>query len=148
MNTIRIRVAGILVKDGQLLLVRHEKNNQSYWLLPGGGVEYGESLEQALTREFEEEVGLHIEVGSLVLAHDSIPEDRNRQGLNLYFLVTTHDTQLQVTPDEVLRDAAFHSLEQFKEMKVYPDAKIEILRGIETSWNGGLAYLGNLWKDR
>lgn len=148
MNAIRIRVAGILLQDGKLLLVRHEKNGQSYWLLPGGGVEYGESLEQALTREFQEEVGLRIQVGPLVLAHDSIPEDRHRQGLNLYFLVSAPATRLQVTPDEVLRDAAFYSLDHFKAMKVYPDAKIEILRGIETGWKGGLAYLGNLWKDR
>ena len=35
----RIRVAGLLINGGRVLLVRHEKDGRSYWLLPGGGVE-------------------------------------------------------------------------------------------------------------
>lgn len=52
-------VRGIARDDaGQVLLVRH-----SYapgWMFPGGGVERGDTLEAALAREFDEEVGLTI----------------------------------------------------------------------------------------
>ena len=147
MQTIRIRVAGILVKDGQILLVRHEKNSKSYWLIPGGGVDFGESVEEALVREFQEEVGLHIQVGKLVLVHDSVPADRHRQNLNLYFTVSTAQTELKVTPDAVLRDAAFHPLEEFPRMIVQPDVKQEILEGIQKGWSESCRYLGNRWRD-
>jgi 8-oxo-dGTP diphosphatase len=147
LQSIRIRAAGILVKDGQILLVRHEKNGKSYWLLPGGGVDFGETVEQALVREFQEEVGLSIGVGKLVLVHDSIPPNRHRQVLNLYFLVTAGKYDLKVTPDAVLRDAAFHSLEQFPKMQVNPDVKAEILAGISSGWAESCRYLGNQWKD-
>ena len=43
----RVRVAGIVIEDNKLLLIAHKKNNSVYWLLPGGGVNYGESLEEA-----------------------------------------------------------------------------------------------------
>ena len=52
--TPRIRVAGLLLQGGSVLLVRHQKGEDTYWLLPGGGVQYGESLEEALNRELLE----------------------------------------------------------------------------------------------
>jgi ADP-ribose pyrophosphatase YjhB (NUDIX family) len=55
----RIRVSAILRWEGRIMLCRHEKTGRGeYWLLPGGGVNSGESLVQALRRELEEEVGV------------------------------------------------------------------------------------------
>ena len=147
MQSIRIRAAGILVKDGQILLVRHEKNEKSYWLIPGGGVDFGESVEDALIREYQEEVGLPIHVGPLVLVHDSIPSNKHRQVLNLYFTVTADHTNIKVTQDAVLRDAAFYPLSEFGSMPVNPDVKKEILEGISQNWSQGCRYLGNRWHD-
>lgn len=147
MQTIRIRVAGILLKNDKILLVRHEKNGKSYWLLPGGGIEFGESAEEALIREFQEEVGLAIKIGKLVLVHDSIPPNRHRQVLNLYFTSSSEMFDIHVTPDSVLRDAAFYPLSEFRQMMVNPDVKQEILDGIQSDWSGGCRYLGNRWKD-
>ena len=147
MSNIRIRVAGLFLKDDSILLVRHEKNGKSYWLLPGGGVEFGETLEEALIREFKEEVGLTIEVGNLVLVQDSIPPDRHRQVLNLYFQVTSSDTHITVTPDNVLRDAAYYPLSELMSMTLHPDVRLELLEGIHSGWKNSPGYLGNRWKD-
>ena len=147
MPNIRIRAAGILVKDGKILLVRHEKNNRSYWLIPGGGVDFGESVEEALIREYQEEVGLPIKVGPMVLVHDTIPSDHHRQGLNLYFMVTAEHFNIQVTQDAVLRDAAFYTLEEFAKLQVNPNVKKEILEGLSQQWSKGCQYLGNRWHD-
>ncbi len=55
----RIRVSAVLRWEGRILLCRHEKSGRGeYWLLPGGGVNSGESLVEALHRELEEEVGI------------------------------------------------------------------------------------------
>jgi ADP-ribose pyrophosphatase YjhB (NUDIX family) len=54
----RIRVSAILRWRGLILLLRHEKADGEVWLLPGGGVQVGESLVRALTRELSEETGL------------------------------------------------------------------------------------------
>ena len=54
----RIRVSAILRWKGRMLLCRHEKPGKEYWLLPGGGVNTGESLVDALHRELAEEIGI------------------------------------------------------------------------------------------
>jgi 8-oxo-dGTP diphosphatase len=146
-NQIRIRVAGILVHDEKILLVRHEKNGQSYFLLPGGGMEFGETAGQALIREFKEEVGLDIEVGRLVLVQDSIPPNLHRQVLNMYFLVSTRHFEIKVTQDKVLKGADFFTLEDFSKMKVNPDVKKEIREGHQNHWRENALYLGNRWDD-
>jgi ADP-ribose pyrophosphatase YjhB (NUDIX family) len=63
----RIRVSAILRWRGRILLLRHEKAKGEIWLLPGGGVQVGESLVRALTRELWEETGLFPEAAEVPL---------------------------------------------------------------------------------
>ena len=58
----RIRVSALLRWNDRVLLCRHEKPGKEYWLLPGGGVNTGESLVDALHRELWEELGIGEEV--------------------------------------------------------------------------------------
>jgi 8-oxo-dGTP diphosphatase len=58
----RIRVSALLRWQDRILLCRHEKPGKEYWLLPGGGVDSGESLVNALQRELLEEIGLRDEI--------------------------------------------------------------------------------------
>lgn len=60
---LRLGVSGLLYREERVLLVEHSYRDG--WCLPGGGVEPGESLEQALHRELREE--LTAEIGALSL---------------------------------------------------------------------------------
>jgi ADP-ribose pyrophosphatase YjhB (NUDIX family) len=71
----RIRTAGVIYDSGKFLLVEEHiksKNNGLYWCLPGGGVEFGEKLEDSLKREIKEETGLEVDVNKLILFNENI----------------------------------------------------------------------------
>lgn len=63
-NKTRIRVCGICTQQDGLLLINHSGiHTGGFWAPPGGGIEFGESLEMCLQRELMEETGLRISVG-------------------------------------------------------------------------------------
>lgn len=67
-HTLRVRAMGLLRREGRWLLLRHRGVGLlgELWLPPGGGVQLGEPLAQAIRREFDEECGLDVEVGKLL----------------------------------------------------------------------------------
>lgn len=65
-NLLQVRVTGILVEDGKILLVKQNVTSDRKWSLPGGRVEEGETLEDAIAREIEEETYCHILVLSIL----------------------------------------------------------------------------------
>jgi 8-oxo-dGTP diphosphatase len=65
-------VAAVLERDGQVLLARRTKDDAigRVWEFPGGRVEEGESLEDALARELREELGVDAAVGEKLFENE------------------------------------------------------------------------------
>jgi len=70
----RITTAGILCKDDRYFVAKREDKGSigGLWEFPGGKNRWGESEEETLKREFQEELGLDIKVGSLLHTHDFV----------------------------------------------------------------------------
>ena len=91
------RVAGICVRDGKVLL--QKPTNDTAYAFPGGHVEFGETNEQTLIREFREEIGADITVKDLKwVAEIFFPwGTRPCHQICLYYMVELHSPQI---PDE------------------------------------------------
>lgn len=69
MSKREVRYQGAIVRDNHILLIRHRENEsgRSYWILPGGGIEPGETEEDCVRREMKEETNLDVRIRSLLL---------------------------------------------------------------------------------
>jgi 8-oxo-dGTP pyrophosphatase MutT (NUDIX family) len=63
------RYQGAIVRNHSILLIRHRENEsgRSYWILPGGGIEPGETEEDCVRWEMKEETNLDVQVSALLL---------------------------------------------------------------------------------
>jgi ADP-ribose pyrophosphatase YjhB (NUDIX family) len=146
--TPRIRVAAVILKGDKILLVRHRKGARKYWLLPGGGVEYGESLAEGLVRELEEESGFIVSVGDLVMVNDTIDPAGSRHTVNLYFRADILDGRLVTGADGVLEEVAFVPIKEVWDLPFFPDIREDLVAAIESGFPDKAAYLGRVWKDQ
>jgi 8-oxo-dGTP diphosphatase len=74
-----VGVGGVLIHEGKVLLIRRGKEPlRGRWVVPGGTVELGETLEEALVREMQEETGLTIEPVELVTVFDRIQRESGK----------------------------------------------------------------------
>ncbi len=122
----RIRVAGLIVNGGRVLLVRQEKAGRSYWLLPGGGVEEGEELVDALRRELAEECGWGESAisGPIALVETIPPPDApgGRHILHMIFAVEVEPAALErlVSADDAVLGHALVDRESLAEIELRP----------------------------
>jgi len=70
-----VRAGGLCLVSEGLLLVEQRRGEEAYWLLPGGGVRFGEALADSLRREFTEELGLRVTVGRPLALVEAISPD-------------------------------------------------------------------------
>ena len=144
-TALKVRVAVILIKDERILLVKHRKQQRSYWVLPGGTVAKRETIEETAKREIREEVNLEIARGELVFINEAIPRDGCRHIIDLCFTGKILGGDLKVTGEEVLREARFFNVKDFDDLNFYPDIKEELKEGWKRSFSGKLKYLRNRW---
>ena len=75
-----VGVGGVIFNDSAVLLVKRDQEpGKGQWSLPGGVVELGETLTDALKREILEEISINIEIGGLVRLLERIFHDREKR---------------------------------------------------------------------
>lgn len=140
----RVRSAGILIKDDKVLLIRHQKGENTYWLLPGGGVDYGETMEESLKREFSEECNIDVEVKDMVFISQGIAPDKSRHIIHMNFAVEYIGGELRVGDEGILKEVRYLPIEDIDNIILYPNIKKELREYCKGKKE--LKYLGNRWE--
>ncbi len=145
----RVRVSALLRWQERVLLCRQEKPGKEYWLLPGGGVDGGESLSDALKRELGEELGLWDDLlfeGPIAVAESIAPEwtPGQRHVVHIVFGADFSHRSLEdvESHDAAVRGLRLFSLDDLEEIVLHPPMKRFVQR-----WRPGdpAVYLGSLW---
>jgi 8-oxo-dGTP diphosphatase len=144
----RIRVSAILRRETRVLLCRHEKAGREYWLLPGGGVNAGESLVDALHRELAEEVGFDKELpleGPVAIADSISPSGAPAKHV-VHIIFASHlggrSLETVTSRDAAVRGHRLFDVEELSGLALHPPIQRFLAR-----WQPGdpTVYLGALW---
>jgi len=119
----RKRVAAIIIKDNKILLTHRFKDGKEYYVLPGGGVEENESIENAMIREAKEELSLDVKVDKLLFQIENRGQEESYFLIKQFFGTPTlggpekerMNERNQYYPEWVL-------LKRIKELKLFPEA--------------------------
>ncbi|MEM7299302.1 MAG: NUDIX hydrolase, partial [Bacteroidota bacterium] len=113
-NRVRVRVCGLLIQEGKVLLLKHDTIGSSgyLWSPPGGGVEFGESAHETLIKEFKEETNLTIEVGEYLFTNEFIGTKHHAIELFFHVHLVSGDLKLGFDPElpldkQILTEARF-----------------------------------------
>ena len=101
---LRVRICGLLIEDDAILLANIDSpvTNRLVWIPPGGGLEFGETMEECLKREFLEETHLPIKVGNLIHINELV--ELPFHALEWYFEVEKDGGKIGLGYDPELRD--------------------------------------------
>jgi len=129
----RVAVGALVVESGKLLMIcRAKAPSAGVWAIPGGGVEIGETLQEAAEREIFEETGLKIKAGEPFFAFEIIEKDEEGKVRFHYVIVdlTAEVIGGELCPGDDAMDVRWVSSRDMAGMPV-SDKTLEL---ISTKW--------------
>ena len=126
-------MGAVVVRDGKALIVkRAHEPRKGEWSLPGGLLELGESLQDAVRREIKEETSLDIEVGPVIETFDRVHRD-DAGKIRYHFVIIDFvcwPNGGEAAPGSDAEDVAWVAAGEIDHYRVNVHAKEVILRGL------------------
>ncbi len=146
-----IRIGVVVERDGALLLVRHKKpDRESYWVLPGGRLEPGETIPKCAERELLEETGLRGRFTGVLYVSEFLAENRHTVDVTTQVEADSgEEARLGSDPEEepgsepTLQELRWVGFEELGGITMLPDfIRVRILEDAVRGWQRGEVYLG------
>jgi ADP-ribose pyrophosphatase YjhB (NUDIX family) len=104
-----------------------------YYLFPGGGMEFGETIEQTAIRETLEETGVKVKIKDIFHINEYINnKDWNERSISIFFLAEIEKIGKPLTNDNgKIKDIVWIDIKDLNKYNVKPSRMIELLQNLE-----------------
>ena len=144
-SDIRITAKAVIRRDDKILFIRLQYDDGEFYDLPGGGMEPGETLPQALKRECMEEIGAEVLVRDVLCVYNFIAQKHERtRDLGVHYAVKIAFTcellgepGISVSPDDKQVGVVWIPMQELNRYPHHPSNLTEALSGNKT-------YLGEV----
>jgi len=131
-------VGAVIVKDGKALIVKRANNPyKGQWSIPGGRVELGETLAEAVQREMREETGLEVRVGPVIEVFERVERELDR--IRYHFVIVDYVCACvggALCAGDDAEDVAWVTSEELEAYRVSESAVAVIRKALSTGWPG------------
>ena len=139
----KIRPAVVIIENEKILTMYYQYGGQDVYNLPGGNLEFGESLTLALTRELAEELGIEVEIGELMMVGEVHFPEPQKQTIHFIFEGKILEGTPTLNPEHTTALAVrWLSIEELSSVNLYPN----ISKSLKEYLSGTLPdkYIGKL----
>lgn len=137
----RIRPSALIIKEQQLLTLKYTYPGGVIYALPGGNLEFGENLKDALERELQEELGIKATISDLHTIAEVLFEGKNT--IHIVFHCSGFKGDLALNPSETTAQAyEWLPVEELEKYTLYPNIGFNIIA------NNPKTFLGVLVQPR
>ena len=142
-QSILVRTRAIVFNEENELLVQHHLGSKpNFYRLPGGGVRFGEKVEDCVVREVREESGLDVTVDRLVWVRDFLNQFPYHS-IEFFFLANVVGGEFNPSPEGENMELSFKSVEELEKVVFHPKvlvAKLKLLRD-DRDWREENPYI-------
>ena len=111
----RLTVDGVVIQSNKLLLIKRDiEPFKGKWALPGGHVEYGEKVEEAVVREVSEETGLNTKIEKIIGVYSDPDRDPRGHTVSIVYKLDMIDGELKGGDDA--SDAKFFEIDKLPDL--------------------------------
>lgn len=123
-----VRAAVMVMHKDKVLLVKHRKGSEAYWVLPGGHVEAGERVIDAAYRELDEELGIRPEIKKVLFFDEVIVKKRKKHVIDIVYLARTHTPEFKLNIAEAVVGARYFSFSELRKIDLRPPLASWLIR--------------------
>lgn len=143
----KVRVSAVFEQAGQILCMKYIYGGKEVFSLPGGGVENDIPPQEILVKEWQEELGIKVSIGDVILIGNAPAEKQYPQTLHIVFEVNKIHGTPKVQPDATCSlGVTWIPVETLPDLPLYPDVGRHLHAYFTKEPRHSIAFIGNCMK--